>query len=115
MDHILRPLEPTNNTDEVPYLVTKDHEYDGGEFESLHTRKGFKLSRLDGSSHLRLITVRSDEEQFIETTFSLFQSWLFFGILQDTSEGLQMTIDTNRFINTNHNGQKSSTLNSSRM
>ena len=106
MDHIPLPLGAHSEDDEVPYLVKTEHRYDGQGFEGFLARKGFTICREYGESTTYVGRLQSDGDVSFDHAASLIQSWLYFGILQETAKALHFSISFDNFVKTKANGAK---------
>ena len=82
MDHFLLPAHPIIQNNSVPYVCTEP--YDGGPFETYGERKGKEWLTIKGEQQDLLdVAIREDlKPTSTREQESLFQTWLFFGLLQ---------------------------------
>lgn len=82
MDHFLLPAHPTIQNIKVPYVCSEP--YDGGPFSTYGERKGKEWLTIKGEQQdlLDVAIHEGLEPPSTREQESLFQTWLFFGLLQ---------------------------------
>lgn len=107
MDHVPSPAGVTDLQGyEVFHLVKPEHEFEDQDFAQFPAIKGFVFSRNEGEKEAYLKPIEPNKFVSFEDVASIFQSWLYFGLLRSTAKALILPTSCQGLIQENVDGIK---------